>query len=334
MQTKKNDYELMTARKYVSCHELEEAAILFSDGITHCSEYASNKMKKWEKIKLDYNQYKNIDELMKRLVEQKKRIIQDNIEGKLTICTQCPKLHEGYWKTDKLIRQINLSLDSSCNLRCCYCYKRDQEHFVRKQRDIVELIKKIKKSSLTKIEYPILYSSGEIAIQPNLSAIIEEIEEYEVCIFSNGTIFDHELLKIIQKTGSFMLISIDSGTKETYRKIKGVDLFEQVYENIKKYIFCGGKIVLKYILLEENVGNDDLTGFIQMCKQLHIYNIRISSDFGQGNISSSVKNAFIKLAYMAQKNGINVYTHDVYEIYSAMGCVSAKDDFYERNKSF
>ena len=52
-----------------------------------------------------------------------------------------------------------------------------------------------------------------------------------------------------------MVVSIDSGTKETYLKIKGVDCFDKVIENLRKYVlasdFAKENITLKYIIVDK-----------------------------------------------------------------------------------
>ena len=77
-----------------------------------------------------------------------------------------------------------------------------------------------------------------------------------------------------------MLLSLDSGSRETYKKIKNVDMFDTVIENLKKYTsaceFAKENIILKYIILDGiNDNKEELGKFFDIVQKLGVRNVRL-----------------------------------------------------------
>lgn len=233
---------------------------------------------------------------------------------KKTICTSCNRLQEGEWFREKKIRQVNFSLDYACNLKCKYCDKWEKKYTNKKQREISEIMKELEKCEQVKIMYPILYSSGEISILSKRDDILESLNKYDICIFSNATKYQDAILEKLLNSFSCLVVSLDCGTRETYKKIKGADLFETVCNNIKMYSEKGAQVVLKYIIMENNNNKDDLDGFFQVCQESGIDNVIISKDFYQKEDIEVLKKTTIKFIHSALRKNINVYVDGVYDI--------------------
>mgnify|MGYP000299703919 FL=1 len=186
-------------------------------------------------------------------------------------------------------------------------------HMERAEEDI---IKKILSAEMVDIEKQVIYSSGEISIQPNVDKILDLIQGFELSIFTNASVYNKRIHEIIKKKNCSLLISVDSGTRETFKKVKGVDLFEQVWENIGRYASDNGNVILKYILMSSNYGIEDLNGFIEKCKQYGIKHLRISRDwyYNGGEIENGVVKASLLLIRKAKKSGITVYNDGITQI--------------------
>jgi MoaA/NifB/PqqE/SkfB family radical SAM enzyme len=144
--------------------------------------------------------------------------------------------------------------------------------------DFSHLIRAIEQSNSIDANCAIEISAGEITINPRRDEILEAVKDYPVLLFSNCVIYDERVLQIIRKSDSFLLESLDAGTRETYAKIKGKDVFCAVLENIRRYAVNGGHIHLKYIVTLENSNEDDLKGFLDLCDEVKPQMIRISRD--------------------------------------------------------
>lgn len=296
--------------KYRSCHDLENGIILFSDGVKHCC--GLNKLGEKQKL-ISYGE--NMESTIREVLEQKKSIIQDNLCGKKTMCTSCNRLQEGEWFHEKKIRQVNFSLDYVCNLKCQYCDKWKKNYTNKKQRDIPKIMKELEECEQVEMLYPILYSSGEISILNKRNEILKSLNKYNTCIFSNATKYQNAILEKLLNSFSCLVVSLDCGTRETYKKIKGVDLFEVVCNNIKMYSEKGAQVVLKYIVMENNINKEDSDGFFQICQESRIDNVIISKDFYQKENIEELKKTTIKLIHSALRRDINVYIDGVYDIF-------------------
>jgi molybdenum cofactor biosynthesis enzyme MoaA len=118
-------------------------------------------------------------------------------------------------------------------------------------------------------DFRLIINSGEIAIHPCKQMLFEATTKYHADYLTNASIFVPEIAKKLRSDNrSNVNISLDSGTKKTFAKVKGIDCFERVCENIVKY-GDAGNIVLKYILIPGvNDNENDFNGFAQICKTL------------------------------------------------------------------
>ncbi|WP_270564197.1 radical SAM protein [Clostridium beijerinckii] len=294
--------------KYISCDYLEYGLEALSDGVYHCcGDQNTEDYAKLPIMPYDDTLFEDVDAFILRFIEQKRQIINGINNGKHTSCTGCPYLREDYWHKTKKIRRLNYSLDHACNLKCSYCYKKKNGYKHTSSLDVNKIITKFKTSKFISVEHPVIYSSGEISVQSDADEIISNLQEYEVAYISNGTRYNANLHNMIKKTSSSILISLDSGTRETYKRIKGVDLFDKVCENIKKYSSDGGNVILKYIIMEDNLNKADLDGFIDICKKSNVKNIRISRNWYEAEVTDKIKTAAIQLVYKAKRNNIFYY---------------------------
>lgn len=187
-----------------------------------------------------------------------------------------------------------------------------------KQFDIVGLTKELENRNALDIKEPIQYSAREITIAPNKKEILDYLEKYPLQIFTNAVIYDETVEKLTLRNGSFLSISIDAGTKETYRIVKGLDVYNKVVENIKRYKENGCNMELKYIVLNENVDECELEGFIQLCKDVKPNMINISTDFrfDHKNLGQNINEAAKFLIMEAQKNGLPVRLLSIFSEHS------------------
>ena len=80
-----------------------------------------------------------------------------------------------------------------------------------------------------------------------------------------------------------VMVSVDSGTSELYKKIKGVDGFGRVVSTLGKYV---GKakntnhVAVKYLILDENSHEAAIDAFFKLCVQLGVTNVQYSFEMG------------------------------------------------------
>lgn len=312
---KKSQFVNNVREKYWSCDYLENGITICGDGVKNCCGNDYEEFSVLPKLSLDKQLIENTDTFLERFFSLKQKIIMQNKSGGKTNCVNCPYLRYDYWPEEKIIKILNFSLDHSCNLKCEYCYKQ-QSGYVRPsvQPDITEIIRALLNSKYVKVGVPIYYSCGEICIQPNADEIIDLLKPFEVTFYTNATKYNAKLHEIIKKPKSCAIISLDAGTSDTYKMIKGKDLFDAVCDNIRRYSSNDGHVILKFIINEKNSNKEDINGFIKICKYLKIKNIRISRDWRNGGIEDTdidIKSASARLYYKAKKNSINCFMDGV-----------------------
>lgn len=126
-------------------------------------------------------------------------------------------------------------------------------------------------------------SNGEIAIHPFKDHILDFVKVERACFFTNGVIFDEGIARELHDNPLASInISIDSGKPETWHKVKGVNNFIKVRENLVQYsknCFHPNQITVKYIILPGiNDDYEDFISCVNFINSLNISNLRISRD--------------------------------------------------------
>ena len=199
-------------------------------------------------------------------------LIQDQNKGVLNSCTGCWMLQDGKKEPPK-INTINLSSaipgGDMCNLKCSYCYYGENLDKYSRNDNVLEIIQYM--SDYLEVEN-VYYVCGEITVSPFRNEILDiwKRKKWKGHIGSNCVIYNEKIAELLSDNLIFIYCSIDAGTSETFLQIKGVDCYNKVLGTIRKYFATGGKIVLKYILLEGiNDSEENLSGFLDFSKEVN-----------------------------------------------------------------
>ena len=65
-----------------------------------------------------------------------------------------------------------------------------------------------------------------------------------------------------------MLCSVDASAASTFKAIKGIDLFEHVWDNLGAYADLGCEVAIKYLMTSENTGAEEIEQFVIRAGQL------------------------------------------------------------------
>lgn len=193
--------------------------------------------------------------------------------GALTTCNGCSMLVEDWWEINPRVEMISLASgfkDDVCNCRCIYC-------------DASRLLESVENSKYSVFDAcsffgsdkrfdnaSIIINDGEFTLNKHQKELLNicQKKRWPVTLYTNGTHISKEVLSFMKKCDTTIVCSLDAGTRETFKKIKGVDLFDKTVENLKKYSE-NGYIVLKYILLRDiNDTEKDVDYFIKLACNL------------------------------------------------------------------
>jgi len=208
-------------------------------------------------------------------------------------CHKCSFFKEKDWEPggNGLINHVILACyPSPCQSKCVYCYKWDDDivkfdaalHEAPYEK-VFQFLEYIQEKNYVASDAMWDVSSGEITIHPYKDRIYELVRGKQVAFFTNCFLYDEQIGNHLSESpASYIHFSIDAGTPNTWHKIKGVNNFETVTDNLVKYYArCSrnGQITLKYIILPGI--NDNLADYksvIEIMKILKTNKLSISRD--------------------------------------------------------
>jgi pyruvate-formate lyase-activating enzyme len=221
------------------------------------------------RIRIPYTENTALDFENHRKTTEK--LIDDLKNGRPTKCDNCSALKMGFLNCNPKVETVVINSvfsENKCNFKCCYCKSYEVINNNPFNRSVVKQMEELEK--LMKGQPLNIYiASGEISISSFKKPIIEiaKRNKWWLAVLTNASVYIKELEEI--SSHASLCVSLDAGTAETFAKVKGVDCFGKVCENLQKYYDHGIIIDLKYILLEGiNDNETDITGFIELAEKL------------------------------------------------------------------
>ena len=231
-------------------------------------------------------------------------------------CADCTHYKSGeHGRADGLIHYINLSMyPAPCQSNCFYCgfNLRGQTKY-RSTKEAEQGYEKLFSMLEYYDEYDLIakdarwqISTGEIAIHPYKDRILDLVKDQEAEFRTNCFIFNEGIAgNLASNPNSFINLSIDAGTPETWLKVKRVDNFYEVTDNlVSYYMSCTrpGQITLKYIVLPGvNDNMRDYESLAEIMNILEVQNLTLSREMGSKYNSTSQQRVdlVIATAYLA-----------------------------------
>ncbi len=117
------------------------------------------------------------------------------------------------------------------------------------------------------------FQGGNISLLKEFEPLMREFYAHncdDFVILMNAIKYIPILEKIGNNGKSHICISLDAGTKETFQKIKNIDAFDRVIENIKTLRKNSqAQISLKYIIIKDvNDNMEELEKFLNIVKEI------------------------------------------------------------------
>lgn len=221
---------------------------------------------------------------IRRFNDWREETIQSIRQGTPSPCDGCEFLKPGWYPVTRTLTSLQLS-DSNehsyCNFNCTYCFvharnKQTVEILPEKDEQLTVLRHLAENLSDQRLE--LQFSTGELTVHPNRDEILEHFKHYETTLFTNAGIYNEKIAALMSQGLLSIVVSMDSGTAETFHKIKNVDMYHEVCDNLIRYARTGGCIVLKYIMLPGiNDNTADADGFIELAVKLGAV-VQLSND--------------------------------------------------------
>ncbi len=238
-------------KKYRSCDLIEHGMDFGQNSINLCCRMPQTKN----------NYYPIIKDYDGRLINWKyyfkqKRAFRKLMEkgGLLPECKNCIYLEEKEWDRDDYIEHINFNYGLKCNQRCIYC---DLANIPpsKKQYNVFPIIKDMIEKGYLGENANITIAGGEPCVIPEFQDLLDifiKAGVHTIRVLTNATIYNTSFEEAIRNNCANMVVSVDSGTKETFIKIKNADFYDKVWENIKKYAAVqpsNKHVITKFIII-------------------------------------------------------------------------------------
>ena len=197
-------------------------------------------------------------------------------------CKECPFIQERYYFKNRKKRHIIWGGAAPCNYKCKDCTNsilfKKYASVSTLYDDIIRTLNILEVSGELHEDVTMAFGVGEPTFHPNHIRFLERASVYPVMFFTNGYIYSPAVADWLLKGKAEVYVSLDAGTAASYQRIKGVDGFEQVKANLRKYAKYG-PIVLKYIVFEGiNDNKEDFEGFMRFADDVASM-VLISRDF-------------------------------------------------------
>lgn len=273
----------------IFCENLNTCITFHKPGLTFCNKlYSKGKNSFFKYIPNFLEDF--LLERTKLLENLKNGIVPDYCSG----CTNLKVIEKN--QTENKIEKLEIYHWDECNCACFYCSNRKTTRLKISEKrnakgpiEVYKTLEELHKRKLFSENLEINTVGGEPTLLKEYPKILKFAQKhnYKINILSNGIIYEEEIAKTIEKFKAELFISLDCGAKETFYKIKGVDKYNEVLKNIKKYIKKAKNksknIIIKYIILENvNDNKEEIDKFLTVCNDIGVTNVIPSIEFCHG----------------------------------------------------
>ncbi len=213
-------------------------------------------------------------------------------------CVGCLYLKEQEWDNEDYISYMNFNSGTVCNCKCIYCYL-DEARKIKTEKSSLRIVKDLIDRKLLKDGGHITIAGGEPTITPDFDKMLNlMINSGLSCIrvLTNGIKYSKSIEKGLKLGVMTIVISVDSGTKETYKKVKRVDAFDAVWKNLKKYApnaIHDYAVKAKYIILPRlNDSRQEFDAFINKVIDAGIKEASIDYELNWFNKNKDIMNEY------------------------------------------
>lgn len=205
------------------------------------------------------NEYAGEEIDWQKLFDFKRKYREEHKKGNLTPnCVGCVFLEEKEWDNEDYINFLQFNYWVQCNSKCTYCYEVQNKKIFEKIKpyDTVPIIREMIEKNILRPGGEVSFGGGEPTIAPEFEELINLLTESgfrNMRIHSSGIKFSPAIENAIKKGVLNVVISIDAGCEKTYKKVKNVNCYKKVIENMKKYAAANtnnyGLMTSKYIII-------------------------------------------------------------------------------------
>lgn len=286
------------------CPNINQALFTYHNQFSFCcSDFGKNLHPR-----IEYGN--NSEESADRFLSERHELTMKLRDGVPNSCSGCNYLRQGYFYENTPISLIHFGYGSVCNLRCFYCntahLKSDFDE--TRYNHILGMINHLQDRGLVTENTNVHFASGELTVHPYRDKILTAFENNYCEFYTNAVIYNDKIAEILARKKGIVISSPDAGHAETFKKIKGVDAYDRVFENLKRYAEHG-KVQLKYIFLQDtNDNHGEIDAFVRKVAEIRPVSVFISRDtFNMTPFDDNMVDCIVKMYMDVASLGIPVF---------------------------
>lgn len=253
-----------------------------------------------------------------KIFELKRKLKNEKLNNP-KMCKGCLYLEENAdlsWERD-YISIINFDHWNICNSRCIYC---SEEHNGGDfYFNVLPMIKNLVSSGRFLPTGEITFQGGEPTLLPEFEELLDIFiqNNAKIRIYSSGIKYSKSIENGIAEQLVTLVVSPDTGKKETYETIKRNPHFDDVWDNLKKYSSFDQENFVKAKMLvvpHYNDSIDEVDAFVDKVKSSNVKTIVIDAEGWYSNkYGYNLPHIRFLIEYMKNlclKNNINFECYD------------------------
>ncbi|MEO0408667.1 MAG: radical SAM protein [Cyanobacteria bacterium P01_A01_bin.135] len=230
-------------------------------------------------------------------------------------CKGCPNLVKRPWpQANYPVRWLGITAWLGCNLKCRYCWLEWADWSPRKTRaklksyDVYRSVRQlIEKQYLAPDAVIDWGGGGEPSLMPEFNQTLRLLSDHGTTqwVHTNATQTPTFLKEgAVEASRIHVLCSVDAGSPSVYQQLKGYDLYNTVWQNLRTYILAGAVVTVKYIMLPENCSRQEIRRFVRRAIASGRPTILGDFDYRFPEPTSDILDGLAYLQLLADKYGL------------------------------
>ncbi|MBE7704871.1 MAG: radical SAM protein [Cyanobacteria bacterium SIG29] len=284
--------------RYKSCRLLEHGIYFYLDPgskqlcVGHCCN--TDNLELPDRLYL-YSDLKNQTLSWDYIFEEKRKLRENAKKGIYpSQCDGCFELVERDWDDDDYINHLTAGHIMKCNSRCVYCpigripdcHNREQDV------DMKPIVEELLEKNLLRYDGSLRFVGGEPTLMKEFDWLVDLFSKNnvpEIYVPTSGIRLSKSLCKALEKVPAAAIVaSVDSGTKETFEKVKGTKFFDIVQKNMATYLKHAKEknfVISKFILFANyNDSAFEIEAWLENCHKQGYVEVQFDSEH---SVSSS-----------------------------------------------
>ncbi|CAK7027932.1 MAG: hypothetical protein DELT_02655 [Desulfovibrio sp.] len=199
----------------------------------------------------------------------------ENLQNNDDLCKDCgflksaPNIDELYSRRLK-IKHINIAINQGqCHCKCIYCDNGELSINAGIRRDFMPILQTLCDNNLLDESCSASWAGGEPTLVfdfANSCQTLRRLNIYQY-FYTNALRPNEEIIKTLIANTGRVYTSIDSGTREMYYKMKGIDGFDKLCSTLSLYAKTPHTVFTKYVMTYENSIKSEIDAFFDLSKK-------------------------------------------------------------------